>query len=136
MTTDTAQNAAPTTRPRNTLYSALIGLTALDVFFQGVWAGLFIHEGRDYQDNWVSVHARGADVAIGLAVLAAVVAVVKLRSRTDLIAGTIALVLVLVLEAYIGGLIVDHAELTAVHIPLAMALMALSVWLPLRATRR
>lgn len=136
MTTDTAQSSAPTTRPRNALYSALIGLAALDVFFQGVWAGLFIHGGKDYQDNWVSVHARGADVAIALAALAAVVAVVRLRSRTDLVVGTIVLVVVLVLEAYIGGLIGDHAELTAIHIPLAMALMALSVWLPLRATRR
>jgi hypothetical protein len=41
----------------------------------------------------------------------------------------------LVVEAYLGGLIRDDGKdsLTAVHVPLALALMALAVWLPLRA---
>ena len=40
-------------------------------------------------------------------------------------------------EAYLGGLIRDAGKdtLTAVHVPLAMALMGLAVWLPLRARR-
>jgi hypothetical protein len=44
----------------------------------------------------------------------------------------------LVVEAYIGGLVRDDGDdtLTAVHIPFAMALMALAVWLPLRAALR
>jgi hypothetical protein len=125
-----------TTRRRNALYSALIGLAALDILLQALWAGLFIHEGEDYQDNWVTVHARGADVAIALAAIAAVVAIAKLRQRTDLVVGTVVLTLLLVLEAFVGGLIGDHAELTAVHIPLGMSLMALAVWLPMRAARR
>ena len=42
------------------------------------------------------------------------------------------------LEAYLGGLIRDDGKdaLTAVHVPLAMAIMAVSVWLPLRARAR
>ena len=83
----------------------------------------------------MSVHARGADVAILLAIAATVVAVLKLRQRRDLVLGSGALVVLLVIEAYIGGLISDHSGLTAVHIPLAMGLMGLSVWLPFRATR-
>lgn len=139
MATTDETRFAPATSGRgatNTLYSVLIGLATVAVLLQGLWAGLFIHEGKDYQDNWVSVHAKGGEVAIALAVLATVVALVKLRSRRDLVTGSIALVVLLVVEAYIGGLIGDHAELTAIHIPLAMALMGLVVWLPFRATRR
>lgn len=45
---------------------------------------------------------------------------------------------VLVLESYLGGLIRSESKdaLTAVHVPLAMALMGLVGWLPLRARRR
>jgi hypothetical protein len=47
------------------------------------------------------------------------------------------LTVLLVLEAYIGGLIRDDGKdaLTAVHVPLAMFLMGLVVWLPFRAAR-
>ena len=31
---------------RSPLYSVLIGLTALAILLQGLWAGLFIHYGR------------------------------------------------------------------------------------------
>ena len=63
-------------------------------------------------------------------------AVVKLRERKDLNAGTVAFTLLLMIEAYLGGEIGASPAMTAVHIPLAMALVALSVWLPFRATRR
>lgn len=114
----------------------LIGLAAVDVLLQGLWAGLFVREGQDYQASWVTVHARGADVAIGLALIATVVALVKLRSRIDIVVGSAAFTLLLAAEAYLGGLIGDHAGLTAIHVPLAMALMGLAVWLPVRAGRR
>ena len=41
----------------------------------------------------------------------------------------------LALEAYLGGLIGDSPAVTALHFPLAMALMGLAVWLPVRAVR-
>lgn len=134
----------PATSPTGTVpssayavFGALTGLTALLVLLQGLWAGLFLrYDGqRDKADNWISVHALGANVALGLAVLAAVWAFWKLRSRRDLVGGSVVLVLLLGLEGYLGGLIVDSGKdwLTAVHVPLAMALMAVSVWLPLRA---
>jgi heme A synthase len=119
----------------------LIGLTSLVVLLQGLWAGLFIREGKDFdatsaQSNWVEVHDWGARVAIVLAFVSLVVAVLRLRGRTELIVGTAALFVVLLLEAFIGGGIGDHANWPSIHIPLAMALMALSVWLPVRAARR
>ena len=44
--------------------------------------------------------------------------------------------LLLLVESYVGGEIGDRPWLTAVHFPLAMALVGLAVWLPLRARRR
>ncbi len=129
-------DTAPTARPRSAVFAVLIGLSTLAVLLQGLWAGLFVREGEDYRSNWVQVHAMGADAAIGLALIATVVALVKLRSRRDIVIGSIAFTVLLILEAYLGGLIGDHPGLTAVHFPLAMALMGLAVWLPLRASRR
>jgi hypothetical protein len=136
-TATTTSEAARTTPDRNRLYDALIGLTALVVLLQGLWAGMFLrHDGqRDQDSSWIDVHANGANLAILLAAVATVVAFLKLRQRKDLWVGTLVLTLLLGLEGYLGGLIRDEGKdnLTAVHVPLAMALMALVVWLPLRA---
>ncbi|MHA6794764.1 hypothetical protein ACVGVM_14825 [Pseudonocardia bannensis] len=127
-------------RASSTLYSVLIGLTALTLLLQGLWAGIFLeHDGaRDAAKNWIDVHARGADIAIALAAAATIVAFVKLRARRVLWLGSLALTILLLLEAYLGGLIRDEGQdaLTAVHVPLAMALIGLVVWLPLHAIRR
>lgn len=79
--------------------------------------------------------ARGADLAILLALVATIVAVWRLRSRKDLWVGSIVLVVLLLVETYIGGVIRDAGTdvLTAVHVPLAMVIMGLVVWLPLRS---
>ncbi len=124
---------------RSPLYNVLLGLTALDVLLQGVWAGIFLqHKGDwDADKSWVDVHGVGGQVAIVLALAAAVTAVVKLRSRRDLWLGTVVLLVGLVLEAFLGGSISNgHHALTVVHVPLAMLLMGLVVWLPVRAARR
>ena len=123
------------TRERNALFSALVGLTSLVILLQGVWAGLFIRQGEAYDGTWVTVHARGAEVAVALALAAAVVAFWRLRSRRDLVGGSIALVVLLAVEAYIGGEVFDHPGLQVLHFPLALALMGLAVWLPFRAGR-
>lgn len=129
--TDTQQGRLP----RSRLFTVLTGLASLAILLQGLWAGLFIHEGHDYQQKWVEVHARGGDIAIGLSIVASIVAVVKLRSRPGLLIGSIALSVLLVLEAFLGGLIGDTPSVTMIHFPLALALMGLAVWLPLRAVR-
>jgi hypothetical protein len=138
-TTASAPLAPGGTSRRNRAYEVLLGLTALLVLLQGLWAGIFLeHDGRrDDAGTWIDVHAHGADLAILLAAIATVVAFVTLRERRDLWVGTAVLTVVLGLEAYLGGLIRDEGKdaVTAVHVPLAMALMALVVWLPLRAVR-
>ncbi len=138
MTTATSTATPPATR--NTLFNVLLGLTALAVLLQALWAGIFLqHDGeRDAASNWIDVHARGSEIAIVLALFATVVALIKLRHRKDLWIGTAALTVLLVLESYLGGLIRDNSKdsLTVVHIPLGMAIMALAVWIPMRARTR
>jgi hypothetical protein len=125
---------------RTTLFSALAGLAALAILLQGLWAGIFLeHDGRrDDAGGWIDVHARGGEVALVLAIAATAVALWQHRSRKDLWIGSLALVVLLVLESYLGGLIRDDSKdtLTAVHVPLGMAIMAVSAWLPLRARVR
>lgn len=123
-------------QPRSTVYDVLLGLASLGVVLQGVWAGLFVREGQENDGTWVDVHARGAEVTIALAALATVAALVWLRERRDVVAGTAVFTVLLVLESYLGGLVGDHNAVEVVHFPLALALLALAVWLPLRARRR
>ena len=137
--TTTSNPRATTTANRSTLFNILIGLTALAVLLQAVWAGIFLeHDGaRDSAGSWIDVHARGGEVAIGLALLATIVALVQMRSHKEIWIASLILALLLALEAYIGGLIRDDSKdtLTAVHVPLAMAIMALVVWIPLRTRK-
>jgi hypothetical protein len=140
MAVTSAKQTSENRSVRDPLYASVIGLTSLVILLQGLWAGLFIREGKDFdatsgQANWVDVHDWGARIAIVLAFASFVVAVWRMRVRKDLLVGTGALFVLLLLEAYIGGAIGDHASWPTVHIPLAMALMALSVWLPVRAAR-
>ncbi len=132
--TDTARVARPA---RSTGFSVFTGLTALTVLLQAVWAGIFLqHDGeRDAAGSWIDVHARGGEVALLFAVVAVVFAFGKLRSRRELLFGSIALAVLLIAESYLGGLVRDQGKdtLTAVHVPLGMAIMALSAWLPVRS---
>jgi hypothetical protein len=142
MTTTDAEISSATTPKRSggALFASLIGLAGLVIVLQGLWAGIFLeHDGsRDNAGSWIDIHARGADVAIVLALAAAVVAFLRTRARRDLWIGSAALVVVLILEAYLGGLIRDDGRdtLTAVHVPLGMALVALVAWLSARSARR
>jgi hypothetical protein len=135
-TTDRANTAIRDSRPRHPLYSALIGLAALGVLLQGLWAGLFVHEGQHYQQNWVHVHALDGEVTIALSALATVAALLFLRHRRELVVGSAVLTVLLAVEAYIGGRIGGTSGLTTVHFPLALALMGLVVWLSVRSARR
>src|SRR5215217_6768342 len=118
------------TRERHGLFSALVALASLGILLQAVWAGIFIRRGQAYDGTWVTVHARGAEVTLALALAAAAVAFWRVRGRRDLVVGSAALVVLLTVEAYIGGEVFDHPDLQVVHFPLALALMGLAVWLP------
>ena len=122
------------------VFAALVGVSAVAVLLQGLWAGIFLeHDGqRDAAGSWIEVHALGGEVGLAFAGVATAYALWKHRSREDLCLGSLVFTTLIVLEAFIGGLIVDDGmdALTAVHVPLAMAIMGLAVWLPMRAVRR
>jgi hypothetical protein len=131
--TSTTTSSSSSTQ-RHLIYSILIGLATLAILLQGVWAGIFLSYDKR-PDKWINVHARGAEVAIALVALALVAAIAKLRSRTDLLIGTGLLLVLLLLEGYLGGQVTDGGKdkLTIVHVPLGMVIMGLAVWLPLRS---
>lgn len=139
MTSSTPANSSAETAPTGT-FAALVGVASLAVLLQGLWAGLFMStpDTDPEKTPWLEVHSWCGKAAIGFALLATVWAFLKLRERTDLTFGALALTVLLILEAYLGGLIVDEGRdvMAAVHVPLAMALMGLAVWLPLRARKR
>ena len=136
-TASRADGAPAPARGRTTAFSALAGLTALAILLQGLWAGLFVPLGKggQYQDTWVEVHSHGGEVATLLALVTTVVAFFTLRRRRELWIGAGVMTVLLALELYIGGLVSDEKVrgAAAVHIPLALAIMSLAVWLPLRA---
>jgi hypothetical protein len=135
--TRTTPTARRTDRRGLTAFTLIIGLAGLAVLLQGLWAGVFLeHDGaRDAAASWIDLHARGADVAIALALIATMLGFVMLRPRRDLWVGAAVLTVLLVAESYLGGLIRDNGRdtLTAIHVPFAMALMGLAIWLALRA---
>jgi heme A synthase len=132
-----ADQAGTPARNRTALFSAFAGLTALAILLQGLWAGLFVPLGKggQYQDAWVGVHAHGGEAATLLALVTTAIAFFTLRARRELWIGSAVLTVLLGLELYIGGMVSEEGSrgAAAVHIPLALAIMAIAVWLPLRA---
>jgi len=126
-----AATETTTTKP-HPLWSALIGLTTLGVLLQALWAGLFLRPDTE-GGTWYSVHQHGGEATVTLAVLATVAALVWLRRRRDLLIGTALLLVLLVVEYFLGR---AGGGSVAVHVPLAMLLMGLAVWLPVAARRR
>ena len=123
---------APRTRPHPT-FSALVGLTSLGVLLQGLWAGLFLRRDGD-RETWVSVHQHAAEATIVLALLAVVAALVWMRHNRPAMVGSVVLLVLLVVE-YLLGLAGNESVAVVFHVPLAMLLMALAVYLPVVARR-
>jgi len=128
-----------TTRTNTALLGALAGLTSLGVLLQGLWAGLFLPVGKggNYDDTWVEVHSWGARITLLLALATTVVAFAQHRARRDLWIGALALTVLVAVEGVIGTAVSDGNSRTAatIHVPLALIIMSLTVWLPLRARR-
>jgi heme A synthase len=127
--------AAAAARTRSPLFSALIGLTGLVILLQGVWAGMFIREGEDFREKWVTVHSIGGTVALALALVAMIVAIVQLRARREVLIGSIVFFVLLLLEGLLGGFIGDTPAVETVHFPLALLLLGMTAWLSVRASR-
>ncbi len=121
-------------RRAHPVHSALVGLTTLGVLLQGLWAGLFMDRSNDY-GTWVNLHQHGGEVTTVLAFLALVAALIWLRDRTPVVVGTGVLFVLVAAELGIGMAIDDSDWAVAVHVPLALLIMAVAVWLPTAARR-
>jgi hypothetical protein len=118
------------------VWSALVGLATLGVLLQGLWAGLFLRRGAADRGTWVSIHQHGGETTVLLALLATVAAVVWLRHRRDLLLGTVLLLVLLVVELVLGYTTENSSSAVVVHVPLALLIMGVAVWLPVSARRR
>ena len=123
--------SAVETRP-HPIWNALVGLTSLGVLLQALWAGLFLR--RDAEGStWSSVHQHGGEATVTLAAIATIAAAMWLRHRADLLGGTVLLLVLLVAEYFLGR---AGGSSVAVHVPLALLIMGVAVWLPVAARRR
>ncbi len=118
------------------VWSALIGLTSLGVLLQGLWAGLFLRRDAGDRGTWVALHQHGAEATVVLALLATVAAAVWMRARRDLVVATAVFLVLLLAEMFLGMAIDASSSAVVVHVPLAMLLMGMAVWLPMAARRR
>jgi hypothetical protein len=118
------------------VWSALVGLASLGVLLQGLWAGLFLRRGAGDSHTWVTIHQHAGEAIAVLALLATVAALIWMRERRDVLIGTVLFLVLVVAEVVLGYTIEDSANAVVVHVPLALFLMGLAVWLPLAARRR
>ena len=133
METNAAANSAALAR-YGPGYAALIGLVALAILLQAVFAGEFIEPGA--HSGWLNAHAVNADVATALAVIAAGYAFALLRhAARSLVIGSLVLVVLMAALEAIGHAISDSGDdsLTPVHVPLALLAFGLTIWLSVRA---
>ncbi|HXR44727.1 MAG TPA: hypothetical protein VN759_07970 [Pseudolysinimonas sp.] len=123
---------------RSPLFAALTGVTALGVLLQAISAGAFMalrHSGA----GWTDVHDIVADVTLVAALATAIVGLaVKRRAQPAVAWGAVVLFVLLVAQVVIGHLITDADldGLVAVHVPLALIVFGLTVWLSIRASTR
>ena len=116
------------------IFAALVGLTALAILLQAVFAGEFIRPGTG--SSWLDAHDVNADVVIGLAVLSAIFALVRLRTAARSLAiGAVALAVLVIAQDAIGHAITQSGDdgLIPLHVPLALLMFGLTIWLSVRA---
>ena len=127
------ETAVPSPHP---VWSALVGVASLGILLQGLWAGLFLRPGAGGRQTWVAVHQHAGEAIAVVALLATIAAVIWMRRSTAVLVGTVLLLVLVVVQVLLGYAIDGSANAVAVHVPLALVLMGLAVWLPLAARRR
>jgi len=115
-------------------FAALTGLTSLAILLQGVFAGEFIDHGA--HGGWLNAHDVNGYIVVVLAVATAIYAVVVLRSAArPLAVGSVVLAVLVIAQDGIGHAITDNGSdgLIAVHVPLALIVFGLTIWLSVSA---
>jgi len=131
MTTDTV--APGSTRPIR-VFTALTGVTSLLIFLQAVTAGEFVSQ--EDRDPWIEAHNIVGNATLVVALGVAVFTVVAFHAtHRVLMWATIALFVLLVAQLLMGHLITDAKQdwLIGVHVPVALLVFGLTIWLSIRA---
>lgn len=128
-TTDHAAASTTVDRSDAKVLSMILGVAALLILLQGLWAGVFMNASGSSHHTWVEIHGHSGEALALVGVFAFVWAVLKMRARHDVLIGTAILAVALIVEVLVGmagggGLVV--------HIPLALIAMSITVWLPTR----
>lgn len=116
------------------VFAALVGLIALAILLQAVFAGEFVNHANT--SGWLDAHDVGGDVTAGLAVFTAGFAFAALRSAArSLVIGAAVLALAVIAQVEIGHAITGNGDngLLVLHIPLALATFGLTIWLSVKA---
>lgn len=132
---------APTRTVRSTtgplrIYRPLNGLVLLGVVLQGISAG--IQMARLGGADWTRIHQVTGYAVMLLALAAAVLAALTLRQRhPGMVAWSAVLAALLIGQAVIGERISEGGSwaLIAIHVPLALIIMAVAAYLSLAAAR-
>lgn len=111
------------------IFSILNGLTLLGVLLQALWAGEFV--GRHGQHAWVTVHEIGAFVVVILGLATAAAAVALRHASSAVTFGALGLFVLIVVQTGLGEAITkgDANELITAHIPIAVLIFGLGVYL-------
>lgn len=132
--TDTAPAAAPVASP---VFAALTGLMSLAILVQGFLAGEFIN--RDHRHGWITAHDVNSTVLQVLALITMIYAIVRFRrSAKDLMGASILLFVLILAQSFVGHAVTDnsHDALLAIHIPLALLIFGMTIWLSITARIR
>jgi ABC-type uncharacterized transport system permease subunit len=116
------------------VFAALVGLTTLAILLQALFAGEFVDRAK--AGGWLSAHNANAIVVVALGVITAIYAAAMLRaSARPLVIGSAVLAVLLVVQTVIGHAITDDNDngLLVIHIPLAMLVFGLAIWLSAKA---
>lgn len=111
-------------------FSVLVGCTTFAILTQAVTAGMFVNQ--DGRDSWVSVHGVIADVTWAVALATALVGFRQVRrGHLRLWLASVGLFVLVLAQTGIGHLISDGGmdSLIVVHVPMAMLVFALAIWL-------
>jgi hypothetical protein len=112
-------------------FAALTGVTTLGVFLQAVSAGLFM--ANRGAKGWVTVHDIVGEVTVVAALATMIVAIVAFRRSAPVLMGaSILLFVMLVAQVAIGKALDAVHGLVAVHVPLALLIFAVTIWMAVR----
>ncbi len=130
----TSTSATPVSSRTIRLFTAFTGVTSLLIFLQAVTAGEFVSQ--EDRDPWIAVHGIVGNLTLLVALAVAIFTIVAFRaSHRVLMWASITLFVLLLIQTVIGHLITEAKQdgWIGVHVPLALVVFALTVWLSIRA---